>query len=476
MILDKNSCRLFKQNFASGVVVFLVALPLCLGIALASGAPPLAGVIAGIIGGIIVGSLSTSHISVAGPAAGLVTVVLVAITQLGRFELFLCAGIICAVIQIILGSLRAGSITNYIPIAVIEGMLAGIGILIITSQLPYAFGNKHLFNELSLSFINIHLGSLIISLLSLLMMLGWERSATLKSIKMLPSALIAVIMSIGLNKLFAGTPLAIPESQLVQLPIAHSWAEIGDLLYFPDWAGFHYSIVWSTGITMAIVASIETLLSIEAADRIDSKRRITDTNQELKAQGIGNLVSALMGGLPITAVIVRSSANANAGETHKISSILHGLLLLVCVLTIPTMLNQIPLATLAAVLILVGYKLTRPAVFQHFWQKGLYQFIPFLTTAIAVVALDLLKGVGLGLIISILFILQGNMKRAYYLSREELANANYIKIRLAEEVSFLNKAAIKKTLKNIHPNAKVIIDATQTTYIASDVLFNRLFM
>lgn len=198
MILDKNSCRLFKQNFASGVVVFLVALPLCLGIALASGAPPLAGVIAGIIGGIIVGSLSTSHISVAGPAAGLVTVVLVAITQLGRFELFLCAGIICAVIQIILGSLRAGSITNYIPIAVIEGMLAGIGILIITSQLPYAFGNKHLFNELSLSFINIHLGSLIISLLSLLMMLGWERSATLKSIKMLPSALIAVIMSIGL--------------------------------------------------------------------------------------------------------------------------------------------------------------------------------------------------------------------------------------------------------------------------------------
>lgn len=200
--------------------------------------------------------------------------------------------------------MRAGSITNYIPIAVIEGMLAGIGILIITSQLPYAFGNKHLFNELSLSFINTHLGSLIISLLSLLMMLGWERSATLKSIKMLPSALIAVIMSIGLNKLFAGTPLAIPESQLVQLPIAHSWAEIGDLLYFPDWAGFHYSIVWSTGITMAIVASIETLLSIEAADRIDSKRRITDTNQELKAQGIGNLVSALMGGLPITAVIV----------------------------------------------------------------------------------------------------------------------------------------------------------------------------
>lgn len=472
MISEKDKTRLFKQNFASSLVVFLVALPLCLGIALASGAPPLSGVVSGIIGGIVIGALSSSHISVAGPAAGLVAIVLAAITQLGSFELFLCAGIVAGVIQLSLGFLRAGSITNYIPIAVIEGMLAGIGILIIFSQLPYALGNKQFFQELSQSFINIHLGSFSIALLSLFLMLGWDSSPTLKKIKMLPSALIAVIISICLNRLFIGmdSSLAIPATQLVQLPIPNSWAEMSDLIRFPDFAGFSSSIVWVTGATMAIVASIETLLSIEAADRLDSKRRITDTNQELRAQGVGNIVSSVLGGLPITAVIVRSSANANAGATHKLSSIIHGVLLLVCVLAIPSILNQIPLATLSAVLILVGYKLARPTVFKHFWHKGIYQFIPFVATAAAVVAFDLLKGVGLGLVISIIFLLQGNMKRAYYLSREELEDASYIKMQLSEEVSFLNKAAIKKTLKNIRPNSKVIIDASRTSYIASDVL------
>lgn len=463
---------LVKQNFASGLVVFLVALPLCLGIALASGAPPLSGIISGIVGGIIIGWLSTSHISVAGPAAGLVAIVLGAITQLGSFELFLCAGIIAGVIQFILGVIRAGSITNYIPVAVIEGMLAGIGFLIIIKQLPYAIGTDKLLFKGTDSFINIHLGTLIITLLSMSIMLGWDHSAKLKKIKLLPSALIAVIVSVLLNNLFIAldSHLAVPENQLVHLPAFSSWQDLKDFVIFPDFRGFTHPFIWVTGGTIAIVASIETLLSIEAADRLDIKRRLTDSNQELRAQGVGNIISSLLGGLPITAVIVRSSANANSGATHKFSTIIHGVLLLICVLAIPTFLNQIPLATLAAVLILVGYKLAHPTVFKHFWHKGIYQFIPFIITMVAVVLFDLLKGVGLGLIISILFILHGNMKRAYYLSREELADASQIRLDLAEEVSFLNKAAIKKTLKNIQPNSMVIINAEHTAYIACDVL------
>jgi len=356
---------LVKQNFASGLVVFLVALPLCLGIALASGAPPLSGIISGIVGGIIIGWLSTSHISVTGPAAGLVAIVLSAITQLGSFELFLCAGIIAGVIQLILGVIRAGSITNYIPVAVIEGMLAGIGFLIIIKQLPYAIGtDKLLFNGTD-SFINIHLGTLIITLLSISIMLSWDRSSKLKKIKPLPSALIAVIVSVLLNNLFSAldSHLAVPENQLVHLPALSSWQDLKDFVIFPDFRGFTHPSIWVTGGTIAIVASIETLLSIEAADRLDIKRRLTDSNQELRAQGVGNIISSLLGGLPITAVIVRSSANANSGATHKFSTIIHGVLLLICVLAIPAFLNQIPLATLAAVLILVGYKLARPTVF-----------------------------------------------------------------------------------------------------------------
>ena len=469
---QQNKEHLFKQNFASGLVVFLVALPLCLGIALASGAPPMSGIISGIVGGIVIGLLSTSHISVAGPAAGLVAIILSTVTQLGSFELFLCAGIVAGAVQLALGFLRAGSITNYIPVAVIEGMLAGIGILIVFTQLPYALGLETLsLNNLG-AISNLHAGSTLIALLSLIIIIGWDSSATLKKFKMLPSALIAVIVSIILNGIFikTGSTLAIPQNQLVQLPVPHSWEDMRQLIRLPDFNGFASDIVWVAGATMAVVASIETLLSVEAADRLDAKRRITDTNQELRAQGVGNLISSFIGGLPITAVIVRSSANANAGATHKISAVIHGILLLVCVLAIPTILNQIPLATLAAVLILVGYKLARPTVFKHFWRKGIYQFVPFLATAAAVVAFDLLKGVELGLVISILFILQGNMKRAYYLSREELADATFIKLQLSEEVSFLNKAAIKKTLKNIRPGSRVVIDAQRTLYIASDVL------
>lgn len=471
MIINQSIGKLLKQNFSSGLVVFLVALPLCLGIALASGAPPLAGILSGIVGGIVIGAFSTSHISVSGPAAGLAAIVLAAITELGSFELFLCAGLIAGVVQFILGFVRAGSITNYIPVAVIEGMLAGIGVLIILKQLPYALGS----NESLLALIEssqIHFGSLLIALISLAIMIGWDHHPKLKKIKLLPSALVAVIVGILLNNLFVyfNLPLAIPNSQLVQLPIPHSLEEAESLIRCPNFSGFTNSVVWVTGITIAVVASVETLLSIEAADRLDVHRRITDNNHELRVQGFANILASCIGALPMTSVIVRSSANASAGATHKISAVIHGILLLICVISIPTLLNQIPLATLAAVLILIGFKLTHPKHYKHFWHKGIYQFIPFVATMVAVVFLDLLKGVGIGLVISILFILHGNMKRAYYLSREELSEADEIVLELGEEVSFLNKAAIKKTLKNIQPNSKVTINAEKALYIASDVL------
>lgn len=483
--MKKNIKAELSQNFASGLVVFLVALPLCLGIALASGAPPLSGIIAGIIGGIVVGAISNSNISVSGPAAGLTAIVLTAITDLGAFELFLCAGLIAGILQLVLGFIRAGSISNYFPNNVIEGMLAGIGIIIILKQIPHALGfdkdyegnqtlfengfNFNYFNEL---FSAIHPGAVVVTLVSIAILLTWEKVAFLKRIKMLPGALVAVISGILLNQFFVSTGsfLAISAEHLVPLPVPQTIEDFKNLITLPDFNGFTNPKVWIAGATIAVVASIETLLCIEASDRLDVRRRITDTNLELKAQGIGNLVSSLIGGLPMTSVVVRSSANANAGATSKSSAIIHGVLLLVCVLSIPFILNLIPLATLAAVLILVGYKLAKPATFKHFWHNGKYQFIPFVATVLAVVFTDLLKGVGIGLAISVIYILQGNMKRAYYLSREKLNDADELTIKLAEEVSFLNKAAIKKTLKNIKSGSKVIIDARTTSYITTDVL------
>lgn len=474
-----------KENFPSGLVVFLVALPLCLGIALASGAPPLSGVISGIIGGLLVGFLSNSNISVSGPAAGLTAIVLVAITDLGPFNLFLCAGIIAGIIQLILGFIRAGSISNYFPNNVIEGMLAGIGITIILTQLPHAIGldkknmaSETLFEDgINFGYFgellnNIHPGAVIVTAVSFAILLAWDHIAVLKKLKMLPGALVAVIAGILLNEFFkmSNSGLAIGPEHLVKLPVPETLADFQNLIVFPDFNGFLNAKVWIAGATIAIVASIETLLCIEASDRLDTKRRITDTNLELKAQGIGNLVSSFIGGLPMTSVVVRSSANANAGATSKVSAMIHGVLLLLCVITIPFILNLIPFATLAAVLILVGYKLAKVSTFMHFWHKGKFQFIPFIATVLAVVFLDLLKGVGIGLLISVIYILQGNMKRAYYLRRDQMEEGDEINIKLAEEVSFLNKAAIKKTLKNVPANATVKIDATGTAYITTDVL------
>lgn len=476
-----------KSDFASGLVVFLVALPLCLGIAMASGAPLFSGIISGIIGGIVVGYLSKSHISVSGPAAGLTAIVLTAITDLGAFDVFLTAVFIAGLIQLALGFIKAGSISNYFPTNVIEGMLAGIGIIIILKQLPHAFGYDSDFegdqsfiqsdgnNTLSslLSILDyVQLGSIIIAALSLVILIAWDKVPFLKKLKLIPGALIAVILGVLLNEIFTstGSSLAIGKEHLVSLPIPSSLEEFKQIIVTPNFSGITNPKVWVVGLTIAIVASIETLLCIEAADRMDAHKRYTDTNVELKAQGIGNIISSLLGGLPMTSVVVRTSANNNAGAKSKMSAIIHGILLLLSVVTIPFLLNKIPLATLAAILLLVGYKLAKPATFKHFWKNGKYQFIPFIATLLAVVFMDLLKGVALGIIISIIFILKGNLKRAYSFRKEEYADGDIIHIDLAQEVSFLNKAAIKTTLNEIPENSKVIINAQDTVYIAHDVL------
>lgn len=467
-----------KSDFASGLVVFLVALPLCLGIALASGAPLFSGIISGVVGGIVVGFLSKSHLSVSGPAAGLTAIVLVAISDLGSFEVFLTAVFIAGIIQLSLGFLKAGSISNYFPTNVIEGMLAGIGVIIFLKQIPKALGSDvevgsgfKIFTDVTAAFGDVQAGVICVTAISLLIILVWDRIPALQKIKMLPSALIAVAVGILINEFaFKDTAYYITEKYLVSLPVPNSIEELKNIIVTPNFSGFLNPKVWVVAGTIAIVASIETLLCIEAADRMDAQKRYTDTNMELKAQGIGNMVSALLGGLPMTSVVVRTSANNNAGAKSKMSAIIHGILLLISVLSIPLLLNKIPFATLAAILLLIGYKLAKPATFKHFWEKGKYQFVPFFATFAAVVFTDLLKGVALGMLISIFAILRGNIKRAYSFRNEEYQDGDVIHIDLAQEVSFLNKAAIKNTLASIPENAKVIINAADTVYIAHDVL------
>ena len=478
-----------KFDFSSGLVVFLIALPLCLGIAMASGAPLFSGIISGIIGGLVVGSISNSPISVSGPAAGLSAIVLAAIASLGSFEVFLTAVFLAGLLQLVLGFLKAGAISNYFPNNVIEGMLAGIGIIIFLKQIPKALGSDievgsgfDIFIDLAKSFTQIQPGVIVIAAVSLGILILWEKINFLKKLKLFPAALFAVIAGTALNELFkaTGSSLAIVSGNyLVNLPEVSSFAAFGNIFILPSFfvfsngfsnSGLMNKEVWIVAFTIAIVASVETLLCIEASDRLDPQKRLTDTNLELKAQGAGNIVSSILGGLPITSVAVRSSANANAGAKSKLSTITHGALLLLSVLSVPFLLNKIPLASLAAILIVIGYKLAKPAVFKHFYHRGKYQFIPFIITVVAVVFKDLLIAVALGMVISIFSILRGNMKRAYYFRKEEYEDGDIIHIHLAQEVSFLNKAAILFTLDAIPENSKVIVNASDTVYIAHDIL------
>jgi MFS superfamily sulfate permease-like transporter len=484
----KSRFEYLKTDIVSGMVVFLIALPLCLGIALASGAPLFAGIIAGIIGGIVVGSLSNSELSVSGPAAGLTAIVLVAISSLGSFETFLLAVMLAGLMQLALGFAKAGMISNYFPSNVIEGMLAAIGIIIILKQLPHAVGydkdnegdfffiekgtGHNTFSALIDAVNYSHLGAALVTVVSLAILIAWTKVAFLKKMKLVPGALVAVLVGILLNEVFTstGSKLVIEQEHLVSLPIPASFADFLGQFTRPNFAAITHADVWLVAVTIAIVASIETLLCVEASDKLDPLKRFTNTNTELKAQGVGNLLSGLIGGMPMTSVIVRTSANINSGARTKISAIAHGIFLLAAVVAIPTILNKIPLACLAAILLMTGFKLAHPSVFLHMWRNGKYQFAPFIVTVVAVVFTDLLKGVAFGLVISIFFILRANMKLAYYFKKEAHHTGETIHIDLAQEVSFLNKAAIKQTLAHLPENSKVVINATQSAYIDHDVI------
>lgn len=480
--------KFLKNDLMSGMVVFLVALPLCLGIAVASGAPPFAGIICGVIGGIVVGFLSNSHVSVSGPAAGLIAIILVAITDLG-YETFLSAVVIAGLIQLSLGLAKAGGISSYFPSSVIEGMLVAIGIIIIKKEIPHAIGydvahegdffsyqlmdaEKGFFTELVHSFNYAHIGAMIVAIVSLAILTAFNKIHALKKIKALPGALVVVVAGILLNELFKTTApsLVIAAEHLVVLPTASSFNEFLGQFTFPSMAGFANPNVWIVGATIAIVASIETLLCLEAGDKMDPQKRFSSANTELRAQGIGNILSGFIGGLPMTSVIVRTTANVNSGARTKLSAIAHGVFLLLAVVAIPGVLNMIPMASLAAILIMIGLKLASFKVFKHIWSTGKHQFVPFIITVIAVVLTDLLKGVAIGLVVSVYFILKGNMKLAYFFKKEEHQEGETIHIDLAQEVSFLNKAAIKQTLAHLPGDTKVVIDAGNTVYIDHDVL------
>lgn len=489
MSTTKSLFSSFKTDSLSGIVVFLVALPLCLGISVASGADAFSGIITGIIGGLIVGYLSGSHVSVSGPAASLIAIVIVAIQDLG-FEAFLLAGVLAGVIQLILGFAQAGTFSNFIPSGVIQGMLTGIGLIIIFKEIPHTIGydkehegdffNYSLTDSADGTYINeiihslnfAHTGAIIVTAVSLGILIAFTKVEFLKRIKFLPGALVAVITGIVLNELFRvfSPNLYISSDHLVKLPVPGSASEFVGQFSFPEFGAITNPEIWVTAFTIAAVASIATLLTIEAGDRLDPYKRYSNGNTELKAQGVGNILSCLIGGLPMTSVIVRTTANIDSGARTKFSAIFHGFLLLLTVILIPTLLNKIPMASLAAILLMIGFKLASPSVFKKMWDIGKYHFIPFMITTIGVVSLDLLKGVGLGLVVSSMFILKGNMKLAYYFKKEGHKKGEDIHIDLAQEVSFLNKAAIKQTLSHLPDNSKVIINAENTVYIDYDVL------
>lgn len=479
----KLSKRDLKYDFPASIVVFLVALPLCLGIAMASGAPLFAGLLTGIIGGIVVASLSGSQLSVSGPAAGLAVIVLTSIESLGAYETFLLAVVIAGVIQIILGVLKAGMIGDYFPSSVIVGMLASIGILIILKQIPHAIGydssyfgeesftqlnQQNTFTALAAAFQGINPGALLICLVSMLILVFWSK---IPKVNIMPAPLAAVVVSILLGKAFDGTVLSLELNHLVTIPVISSVNEFMGLFVFPDFSQLFNSDVWIVAFTIAIIASLETLLSIEAVDKIDPLKRVSPTNRELLAQGVGNIGSGLLGGLPMTSVIVRSSANVNSGGRTRQSAIMHGMWLLLALILIPRLINLIPLACLAAILLLTGYKLAKFAIFKQMWRKGLDQFVPFMVTIVAVVLTDLLTGVGIGLVVGIFYILRNNMSNTFEYEIAENEGGTKVTITLSEEVSFLNKAAIQKSLYNLPKQIdEVVIDGSHSRFIDKDVI------
>ncbi|TWT82194.1 C4-dicarboxylic acid transporter DauA [Planctomycetes bacterium CA13] len=480
------SLSTLPADLLSGSVVFLVALPLCLGIALASGAPLFSGLVTGILGGVVVGMLSGSHTSVSGPAAGLTAIVAAQIAILGSFEAFLLAVLIAGLMQIGLGIARAGALSAFFPSSVIKGLLAAIGVTLILKQIPHLVGhdtdpegdlafsqvdNENTFSEFVSMIGDIHLGALVVGIVSLAILLFWEKYKPLKNSRV-PAPLVVVVLGVVLNLLFKriGGPWAIGVSHLVQIPIAESMSELTGFLMLPDFSQILNPAVYFAAVTIAIVASLETLLNLEAVDKLDTQRRNSPPSRELLAQGVGNVVAGLIGGLPMTSVIIRGSVNVNSGSKTKMSAIFHGILLAVCVILLPVYMNMIPLSALAAILFATGLKLASPTLFRQMWSEGRYQFLPFIITVVAIVFTDLLVGILIGLGISLLFILNSNLRRPIRRIVETHVDGDIMHIELANQVSFLNRAALDKVFSEAPRGSHVLIDASETDYIDPDVL------
>ena len=478
-----------KSDFPASIVVFFVALPLCLGIALASGAPLFSGLIAGIIGGIVVGALSGSKIGVSGPAAGLAAIVFTSIGTLGGFENFLVAVVLGGIIQLIFGLLRAGVIGYYFPSSVIKGMLTGIGIIIILKQIPHFVGydadpegdfaflqvdGQNTFSEIFTSLDFIQPGSALIGLIGLAILLLWENVLAKKAkvFQVIQGPLVAVIAGIVFFAVMgSNNALSISSTHLVSVPVPDDFSSFLSQFSFPNFAAIANTEVWVVAFTIALVASLETLLCVEATDKLDPHKNVTPTNRELLAQGAGNIISGLIGGLPITQVIVRSSANIQSGGRTKMSAIIHGFFLLISVILIPNLLNMIPLSVLAAILLVVGFKLAKPGLFKSMYQLGWKQFVPFIVTVVGIIFTDLLVGIGLGLLVGIIVILFKSYQNSHFLHKEgEDVDDGKVKMTLAEEVTFFNKGAILKELDRLPHDSALELDVTNTKYLDNDII------
>lgn len=475
------------KDLAAGLIVFLVALPLCLGIALASGADPFSGLIAGIVGGLVVGSISGSQTSVSGPAAGLTTIVAAQIAGLGSFEAFLLAVTMAGGIQIAFGLAKGGALSAFFPSSVIKGLLGAIGIILILKQIPHVFGHdtdpegemsfqqpdsENTFSELLTIFAGeVHTGAMVIGLLSVALLAVWDAIPLLKK-SIIPSPLLVVVMGVAFGAWFRGlgTGWAIEESHLVQIPIASSFSEFIGFIRTPDFTQISNRSIYVAAITIAVVASLETLLNVEALDKLDPAKRKSPSSRELIAQGCGNLVCGMVGGLPVTSVVVRGSVNISTGARTKLSTIFHGALLLLSVALLPQYMNMIPLSSLAAVLLVTGFKLANPALFKQMWAEGRYQFLPFIVTIVAIILSDLLVGILIGLTVSTLFILNSNLRSPVRRVVHTDIEGDVMHIELSNQVSFLNRAALDRVLNEATQDTKLLIDASDSDYIDPDVL------
>ncbi|GLB48346.1 SulP family inorganic anion transporter [Neptunitalea lumnitzerae] len=479
--------KTLKNDIPASIIVFFVALPLCLGIALVSEAPPFAGLIAGIVGGVVVGSLSGSSLGVSGPAAGLAAIVAAAILKLG-YENFLVAVVLAGIIQLVFGIIKAGVIGYYFPNSVIKGMLTGIGILIILKEIPHFFGydkdpegdwefiqvdGENTLSEILSAVNHISPGATLVGIIALLILILWSTVLAKKSkiFQLIQGPLVAVVVGILLFNVFQGNNLlAIAPNHLVRVPVPEGIDSFLGQFSFPNFDALGNKEVYIVAFTIALVASLETLLSVEATDKIDPEKRVTPTNRELLAQGTGNIVSGLIGGLPITQVIVRSSANIQSNAKSKMSAILHGFLLLISVILIPKLLNMIPLSALAAVLFVVGYKLAKPSLFVTMWKAGRKQFLPFIVTIVLIVFKDLLWGIGVGLAIGVLIVLVKSYRNSHFLHKKESADHHHFTMRLAEEVTFFNKGAILRELESIPEHSFLELDVRGTKYLDNDIV------